>query len=195
MKLLQNIRNTFLAGLILFIPLVATVYVLWFGFDFLDSLLRPILIRLLGGYIPGSGFAVMLLLIFALGVLARLTLGRRLVAMLEQAIMRIPLVKTVYSTAKHASEALIDTGTEGFKGVVLVEYPRRGCYVIGFTTGAKIGEVQEKVKQGMINVFIPTAPNPTSGMVVVVPEDEVIPLKMSVEDGLKLIVSGGFVRR
>ncbi len=195
MKLLQSIRNTFLAGLIVFVPLVATVYVLWFGFDFLDSLLRPILVHLLGRYIPGSGFAAMLLLIFALGALARLTLGKRIVAALEQAIMRIPLVKTVYATVKHASEALIDNRTSSFKGVVLVEYPRRGCYVIGFTTGAKIGEVQEKIKDRMINVFIPTAPNPTSGMVIVVPEDEVIPLDMSVEDGLKLIVSGGFVRK
>jgi uncharacterized membrane protein len=195
MKLLQSIRNTFLAGLIVFIPLVATVYVLWFGFDFLDSLLRPVLKRVLGVYLPGFGLVATLLLIFALGALARLTLGKRVVAALEQAIMRIPLVKTVYATVKHASEALIDNKASGFKGVVLVEYPRRGCYVIGFTTGANIEEVQEKIKEKVINVFIPTAPNPTSGMVIVVPEDEVIPLKMSVEEGLKLIVSGGFVRK
>lgn len=195
MRLIQGIRNTFLAGVIVFIPLVATVYVLWFGFDFMDSLLRPFLEHLLGRYIPGSGFAAMLLLILALGALARLTLGKRIVAALEQAIMHVPLVKTIYATAKHASRALIDTGAEGFKGVVLVEYPRRGCYVIGFTTGAKVGEVQQKVGKGMINVFIPTAPNPTSGMVIVVPQDEVIPLEMSVEDGLKIIVSGGFVRK
>lgn len=195
MKLLQSIRNTFLAGLIVFIPLVATVYVLWFGFDFLDSLLRPVLKRVLGVYLPGFGLIATLLLIFALGALARLTLGKRIVAALEQAIMRIPLVKTVYATVKHASEAVIDTKASGFKGVVLVEYPRRGCYVIGFTTGANIEEVQEKIKEKVINVFIPTAPNPTSGMVIIVPEDEVIPLKMSVEEGLKLIVSGGFVRK
>jgi uncharacterized membrane protein len=195
MKLLQSIRNTFLAGLIVFIPLVATVYVLWFGFDFLDSLLRPVLKRVLGVYLPGFGLVATLLLIFALGALARLTLGKRVVAALEQAIMRIPLVKTVYATVKHASEALIDNKASGFKGVVLVEYPRRGCYVIGFTTGANIEEVQEKIKEKVINVFIPTAPNPTSGMVIIVPEDEVIPLKMTVEEGLKLIVSGGFVRK
>ncbi len=195
MSLLQSIRNTFLAGLLLFIPLVATVYVLWFGFDFLDSLLRPVLKRVFGIYLPGFGVVATLLLIFALGALARIALGRRMVSALEQAIMRVPLVKTVYATVKHASEALIDNQRSGFKGVVLVEYPRRGCYVIGFTTGANIEEARDKTGRVLVNVFVPTAPNPTSGMVIMVPENEVIPLDMSVEDGLKLIVSGGFARR
>ncbi|WP_456473897.1 DUF502 domain-containing protein [Candidatus Pyrohabitans sp.] len=195
MKLLQSIRNTFLAGLIVFIPLVATIYVLWFGFDFLDSLLRPLLKRILGMYLPGFGVIATLLLIFALGALARLTLGKRLVAALESALMRIPLIKTVYATVKHASKVLIDNRTKGFKGVVLVEYPRRGSYVIGFTTGANVEEVQQKTKENVINVFVPTAPNPTSGFVIMVPEEEVIPLEMSVEEGLKLIVSGGFVMK
>jgi uncharacterized membrane protein len=195
MSLLQSIRNTFLAGLLLFIPLVATVYVLWFGFDFLDGLLRPLLKRVLGVYLPGFGVVATLLLIFALGSFARLALGRRIVLALEQAIMRVPLVKTVYATVKHASEALIDNRASGFKGVVLVQYPRRGCYVIGFTTGANISEARERTGKELVNVFVPTAPNPTSGMVIMVPQQEVIPLEMSVEEGLKLIVSGGFARR
>ncbi len=194
MSLVHTLRNVFLTGLVVFIPLVATAYVLWFGFSILDNFMRPVVEEVAGRYVPGVGMLMTLLLILSAGALARMALGRRLVMMVEQAIMRVPLAKTVYSTVKQASEAVIDSSRKGFKGVVLVEYPRRGCYVLGFTTGAGVQEAREVTGKPLINIFIPTAPNPTSGMMVMVPEEEIIPLRMSVEDGLKLVISGGFMK-
>ncbi len=194
MSVIHTLRNTFLTGLVVFVPLVATAYVLWFGFSILDNFMKPVVEELAGRYVPGVGMVLTLLLILSAGALAKLALGRRLVMLVEQAIMRVPLAKTVYSTVKQASEAVIDSSSRGFKGVVLVEYPRKGCYVLGFTSGSGVQEAREATGKRLVNIFIPTAPNPTSGMMVMLPEEEIIPMKMSVEDGLKLVVSGGFMK-
>jgi uncharacterized membrane protein len=107
---------------------------------------------------------------------------------------RIPIVRTIYTATKEASKAILVSETERIKGVVLVEYPRKGIYAIGFTTGAKIEDSNKKTGKKMINVFIPTSPNPTSGYVILVPEEDLIYLDISVEDALKVIISGGFTK-
>jgi uncharacterized membrane protein len=108
-------------------------------------------------------------------------------------VERIPLVRILYAGVKQLLETIFLQKTDAFKRVALVEYPRRGTYVIGFITGESKGEVQDKTDKNMINVFIPTTPNPTSGFYMLVPDDELVVLNMSVEDAFKLIISGGIV--
>ncbi|RMF89733.1 MAG: DUF502 domain-containing protein [Methanobacteriota archaeon] len=193
-----DLKKTFLAGLLIFVPLAVTVYVLFAVFELLDGILRPFIVLLIGRvagselYIPGISLLVLLAGITLLGAFARLTVGAQAVAFFESLLMRIPVVKGLYSTVKYASSALISQKDTGYIGVVLVEYPRKGMYAVGLTTAVGVKEIQDKTKAKMINVFVPTSPNPTSGFLLMVPEDEVIPLDMSIDDGLKLVVSGGF---
>jgi uncharacterized membrane protein len=169
------------------------VYVLLAVFNLLDGILRPLIKLLIGRYhgselyIPGISFLVLIVFITLLGAFARFTIGAKMVDIFENMLMKVPIVKGLYSTVKYASTALISNQTTGFMGVVLVEYPRKGIYAIGLTTAVGLKEIQN-----MINVFIPTSPNPTSGFLLMVPESEVIKLDMSIDDGLKLVVSGGF---
>ncbi|RLI85085.1 MAG: hypothetical protein DRO98_07585 [Archaeoglobales archaeon] len=187
-----SLRNIFLTGLIILIPLLATVYIIYWTFTFVDNLLKPILIKLIGFYFPGLSWLFLIFLIFLTGLFGRFAIGNRIISATENFMRRIPVVRTIYSAAKEASKAIFASETEKIKGVVLIEYPRKGIYAIGFTTGAEVREVNERVGRKLVNVFIPTAPNPTSGFVLLVPEEELIYLDMKVEDALKVIISGGF---
>ncbi len=191
-----NLKSIFLTGLLIFVPLAVTSYVLVAVFEMLDSILRPFMVILIGrtgseAYIPGISIFVLFLLITLLGAFARFTVGAKIVGLFETSIMRIPIVKGVYSTVKHASSAFISQKSS-YMGVVMIEYPRKGVYTIGLTTAIGVKEIQDKTREKMINVFVPTSPNPTSGFLLMVPEKEVIKLDMSVDDGLKLVISGGF---
>lgn len=193
----SDIKALFLTGLLIFVPLAVTLYVLVAGFQFLDGILRPFITALIGRagskfYIPGISLFVLLSLITLLGAFVKFAIGKRLVNSFENLLLKVPVVKGIYSTVKHASSAFISNKSSSFMGVVLVEYPRKGVYTIGLTTAIGVQEIQEKTKKRMINVFIPTSPNPTSGMLLMVPEDEVIKLDMSVDEGIKLVISGGF---
>lgn len=195
MSTVAKLRNTFIAGLLIFLPLGLTVYVLFITFSFVDNILKPLIEAALGQYIPGTGIVTIILLIFILGFSVRVALGRKVLSRLEEVIERVPILRTVYSVVKYASETVfIQEGSE-FKGVVLLEYPRKDLYTIGFTTGTMVREIQDLTEENIINVFVPTAPNPTSGYVVQIPEKDVKYLRMSVEDGLKLILSGGFLKQ
>lgn len=196
MSMIAKLRNIFITGLLALLPIAVTIYTLYILFNLVDGLLRPIIKGFFGVYYPGTGLVAMVIIIFLLGLFVRVTLGRKLIQVFENAIDRIPLVRTVYSVVKYASQTMLSTSTKGdFKGVVLLEYPRKGLYTIGFTTGTVVREIQDLTQERVINVFVPTAPNPTSGYVVHIPEKDVIPLKMSVEEGLKLIISGGFLNQ
>jgi uncharacterized membrane protein len=140
------------------------------------------------------GWLVIVLLIFFLGLLGRFTLGSRIIEAIEAQLRKIPIIRTIYVGVKEATKAILVSETEKLKGVVLVEYPRNGIYTLGFTTGAIIEEAREKTGKKLINVFVPTSPNPTSGFVILIPEEDVIYLKLKVEDALKVIISGGFTR-
>ncbi len=194
MSKLMEIRNTFLTGLLILIPLVTTAYIVYWTFTTLDNFLRPEVSKVFGFYVPGMSLLTLAALIFLLGVFGRLTIGKRLIEFVESKLMKIPVLRTVYSATKEASKAILVSETERIKGVVLVEYPRKGLYAIGFTTGGEIPNACEKTGKRLLNVFIPTSPNPTSGLVVLVPEDEVIYLDMSIEDALRVVISGGFTK-
>lgn len=192
---LRKLRNFFITGLAVTVPLTATAYIVWAVFRFLDGILSPFLKLIIGEekYISGIGFFLTLFLITAVGALTTIAIGKRMVTFFEDILTRIPLVRGIYSTFKEASDAfLVHKPSEGSRGVVLVEYPRRGIYTIGLMTATTVKEIQDKTHEPVVNIFIPTSPNPTSGMLILVPEDSVTHLDMTTEEGLKLIVSGGF---
>jgi len=194
MSKLSEIRNTFLTGLLILIPLATTLYIVYWTFTTLDNLMRPEISKVLGFYIPGLSLLTLLTFVFVLGVFGRLAVGKKLIDFVESKLMKVPVLRTVYSATKEASKAILISETEKIKGVVLVEYPRKGVYAIGFTTGGTIPSACKKTGKKLLNVFIPTSPNPTSGLVVLVPEDELIYLDMSVEDALRVVISGGFTK-
>lgn len=189
----HHFQRHLVAGLLVVLPAGVTVFVLLALFRFLDSLLGPVFTYLFGTRIPGLGLVAGILLILVTGTLASNIIGSRIVRVFDGFMMRIPLARTVYSATKQISDALLLQKRGAFRQAVLVEWPRQGIYTIGFVTGETRGEAQEKTAQRVINVFVVTTPNPTTGFLCLVPENQVTPLEMSVEDALKLVVSAGIV--
>jgi uncharacterized membrane protein len=143
--------------------------------------------------LPGVGLIAGIFLIFIMGFLISNVIGEKLYNFIEKMVKRIPLVTKVYFGIKQIIDAFSIQGKQVFSKVVLIEYPRKGTYVVGFLTGECKGEVQTKTAARLMNVFVPTTPNPTSGMLILVPENDITYLDMTVEEGLKLIVSAGVV--
>lgn len=148
---------------------------------------------LLGVHIPGLGVVLAIILVLATGMIVANLLGRRIVAAWESLLSRIPLVRSLYAGIKQIMEAVLATDAKSFRKVLLIEYPRKGVWSLAFMTSDSLGEVQAKTTSDVISVFIPTTPNPTSGFVLMVPNCDVIHLDMSVEEGLKMIISMGVV--
>lgn len=191
-------RKYLIAGLLVWMPLGITFLVIRAIVSLLDQtlLLLPQAYQpdnVLGFHIPGLGVVLAVVLVLTTGMVVANLLGRRLVVAWESLLSRIPLVRTLYAGVKQIMEAVLATDAKSFRKVLLVEYPRKGLWSLAFLTSDKLGEVQEKTQKQVISVFIPTTPNPTSGFVIMVPEDEVIELDMAVEDGLKMIISMGVV--
>ncbi|MBW6463418.1 MAG: DUF502 domain-containing protein [Firmicutes bacterium] len=141
--------------------------------------------------VPGIGFAAGILLILLIGFIASNIIGSRLINFSDSLLQRLPLAKGIYTSAKQIIDAFTVQGKNAFQKVVLIEYPRKGLFVLGFVTGSSKGEIQEKTHGETLNIFIPTTPNPTSGMLILAPRHEVIELDMTVEQGMKVIISGG----
>ncbi|MBE9004017.1 DUF502 domain-containing protein [Fortiea sp. LEGE XX443] len=200
-RLKQDLKNDLIAGLLVVIPLATTIWltitIATWVINFLTKIpkqlnpfdgLHPILVNILN---LAVGLAVPLLSILLIGLMARNIAGRWLLDVGERVLQAIPLAGQVYTTLKQLLETILKDSNGKFRGVVLVEYPRKGIWAIAFVTGAIGSEIQSKMSHPMLSVFIPTAPNPTTGWYAVVPEDEVINLSMSIEDAFKVIVSGG----
>ena len=197
-KLKHRLRHYFLTGLLATVPLGLTIYAVVLLVRLTDNALRLLPARLhpdalFGFHIPGLGLILSLAGIFIVGILASNLVGRRLVGLWESLLSRIPLARNIYVAIKQLMETLFSRRDKNFSDVVLVEYPRKGVWVIGFVTGEGSGEIQVKTEQTLINVFVPTTPNPTSGFLLFVPKNELISLEMSVEEGFKLAISGGIV--
>ena len=197
-RLRTALKNYFLAGLLLILPLIITVYVILFLIRVMDAILNFIPVKYLPETyfhirIPGLDLILVVILVLVVGVFAKNIVGRKIVRLGENIVDRIPLVRVIYAGLKQLLEPIFLQKTDAFKKVALVEYPRRGTYVLGFITGESRGEVQDKTEKHMINIFVPTTPNPTSGFYVLIPEDELIVLDMSVEEAFKQIISGGIV--
>ncbi|MDT8370633.1 MAG: DUF502 domain-containing protein [Gammaproteobacteria bacterium] len=191
-------RKYLIAGLLVWMPLGITFLVVRAIVGFLDRivLLLPYAYQpdtVLGFHIPGLGVLLAVVLVLATGMIVANLLGRRIVAGWESLLARIPLVRNLYAGIKQIMEAVLATDGKSFRKVLLIEYPRRGVWSLAFMTSDKLGEVQDKTGARVISVFIPTTPNPTSGFVLMVPEQEAIELDMTVEEGLKMIISMGVV--
>lgn len=199
----QDLKNDLIAGLLVVIPLATTIWltitIASWVVNFLTRIpkqinpfddMNPILVTLLN---LGVGLAVPLLCILLIGLMARNIAGRWLLDVGEDVLEAIPLAGAVYKTLKQLLETLLKDTNGRFRRVILVEYPRRGIWAIGFVTGSMSNEIQAQMVRPVLSVFIPTTPNPTTGWYAVVPEDEVINLSMSIEDAFKVVVSGGIV--
>lgn len=182
-------RRHITAGLLVLVPLVVTGAVLSFLFRTLDGWVRPIEESLLGRYLPGSGLVLTLLVVWLTGLLSTNFAGRKLLELFDRLLENLPVVKTVYTASKQLVEAVSPGGRRAFRRVVLVEFPRKGSYALAFVTGEGVAPLSS----GHATVYVPTAINPTSGFVLVVPEGDLQETGLSVEDGLKVVVSGGVV--
>ena len=193
---LSTIRRYLIAGLLVWLPLSVTLLVIKLLVDLMDNtlLLLPEAYRpdtLLGFHLPGLGVVLSITILFVTGIVAANFFGRRLVEVWERLLARIPLVRSIYSGTKQVSETLFAPGGQSFRKVLLIEYPRRGLWTVAFQTGVTAGEAQAKTADEVINVYMPTTPNPTSGFFLMVPKRDVIELDMSVDEGLKMIISMG----
>nr|VFK41253.1 MAG: Uncharacterized membrane protein [Candidatus Kentron sp. SD]VFK46970.1 MAG: Uncharacterized membrane protein [Candidatus Kentron sp. SD]VFK79938.1 MAG: Uncharacterized membrane protein [Candidatus Kentron sp. SD] len=193
---MSALRKYLIAGLLVWLPLGVTVLVLKLLVDVMDRtlLLLPSAWRpdaLLGFHIPGLGLLLSLAVVGITGVVVANLLGRRLVAFWESFLSRIPLVRSIYLGVKQVVETVFSSSGKSFRKVVLIEYPRRETWCLAFLTGSGLGEVQARTGQEVVAVFVPTTPNPTSGFVLLVPTKDVRELDMSIDDGLKLIISMG----
>ncbi len=191
-------KKYFIAGLLVVVPLYISLYVVYLLVNALDSIfyILPEEVRphtYMPFHIPGLGIVVTVVGIFLVGVVVTNFLGRKMVELGEAILARIPFMRTIYNVTKQFLTTFFSKDSHGFNRVVLLEYPRKGMYSIGFVTSKTRGEIQRRTDRKTVNVFIPTTPNPTSGFYFAVPEEDVIPLDMNVEDAFKVIMSGGIV--
>ena len=199
MSLAARLRTYFFAGILITAPVSLTIYLSWLFITFVDERVFSVIPQqynpetYLPFSIPGIGLLLALIGLTLIGALTAGILGRALNHLLEGILNRLPIIRSLYSAIKQIMETVLANKSAAFRECVLIEYPRRGIWTLGFITGATRGEVQEKLEQDLINVFVPTTPNPTSGFLLFVPAQDVIRLKMPIEDGLKLVVSGGIV--
>ncbi|MGF1615070.1 MAG: DUF502 domain-containing protein [Gammaproteobacteria bacterium] len=195
---MSHLRRYLIAGLLVWLPLGITVLVVKVLVDIMDRtvLLLPPPWRpdaLFGVHIPGIGLLLSLLIMLLTGITVANLLGRRLVAIWEGILARIPLVRNIYSAVKQVVEAMFSSGGRSFRKVVLVEFPRRGIWCLALLTAESLGEVQSKTGADVVAVFLPTTPNPTSGFILMVPREDVVELDMTIDEGLKMIISMGVV--
>jgi len=195
---MPTFRRYLIAGLLVWLPLGVTVLVIRLLVGFMDQVLLLIPDKynpdnLLGFHIPGLGLVLSIIVVMVTGVIVANLFGRRVVAAWESLLARIPLVRSIYSSVKQIAETLFSSEGKSFRKVLLIEYPRMGMWTLAFHTGAVVGEVQNKTGKEVINVFVPTTPNPTSGFFIMVPKEDVMELDMSVDEGLRLIMSLGVV--
>jgi uncharacterized membrane protein len=189
-----HLRTVFLRGVGVIIPLVLTYWVFSSLLDWVDGILSPILTRVIGTKIPGLGFASMLVLIMLVGLLTRNLAGRLLLAWFEDLVRSIPFVRSVYGAIKDLMGSFA-TGGKGrtFRKVILTEYPRPGIYVIGFVTNEMVYVTPDGQRIEFYNVYIPSPPNPTAGFLSLIPKEEAVILNLSIEEGLKLVLSAGII--
>lgn len=188
-----NLKKYFLAGLLTILPVVATIYVLNWLFHLADGFSGDLVAMFTGSRIKGLGLLVTLLIVLIMGFFTTNVLGRTLLNWTDSLINKMPIAGVIYRTIKQMLEAFGGESKSSFQKVVIIEYPRKGVYALAFVTGKNEGELQKKTGEKLVSLFIPTTPNPTSGFLLLLPEEDLIHLDMSVEDGIKMIISGGVI--
>lgn len=200
-KITKNLRTDFIAGIAVILPVIATIMIVRFLVTTTNNALLAPLSKMLEPSLKASSlflaksliFICVIVIIMLVGFGTRILVLRQAFGFGEQLLYRLPLINRIYRAIKQISGAFLGEGKGMFKSVVLVQYPRSGIYSIGFITTETKESVDKKTGTSTVNVFIPTTPNPTSGMLVMIPKGDITHLEMSVEDGLKLVVSGGVV--
>lgn len=185
----KKLRRQFLMGILVVVPVAATILILVWIFTTIDNILQPVISSIWGRTVPGVGFGIMIILVYLAGVIASNIGGRRLIHFGESLLERVPVVRPIYTVIKQTLDIFSTPGKTGFKQVALVEFPRKGMRTIGFVTN----ESSDKSGERLVYIFIPTSPNPMSGFLEVVREEEVIRTNISVDDALKMVVSAGKV--
>jgi uncharacterized membrane protein len=199
MSLGARLRTYFFAGILITAPVSLTIYLAWLFITFVDERVFSVIPQqynpetYLPFSIPGIGLLLALIGLTLIGALTAGILGRAVNHLFEGILNRLPVIRSLYGAIKQIMETVLANKSAAFRECVLIEYPRKGIWTLGFITGATKGEVQELAAEQLINVFVPTTPNPTSGFLLFVPERDIVRLKMRTEDGLKLVVSGGIV--
>ena len=192
------LRRYFITGLLLWIPLIITLWVLKVIFDMLDQslLLLPDSFQTehwIGVHVPGLGAVLTLVVVLLTGIFATNFFGARLVQFANEVLQRIPVVNSIYSSVKQISDTLFSSSGQAFRKALLVQWPHKGMWTIAFLTGTPGGDVVNHLPPDCLSVYVPTTPNPTGGYFVIVRRDEVIELDMSVDQALKYIISMGVV--
>jgi len=198
-RFLRRLRATFVSGLLAIIPVGLTVYVLWFLYHLIDGLVGRstpfgvMVQKALGIWIPGMGIYMTVILILLVGVVTRNFLGKTLHYYFERIFFSIPGVRKMYSTLKQFTNALLSRDTSSFQKVVMFEYPKDGINIIGLVTNEELGRLQNEMGEECLLVYAPTAPNPLSGMMLIVPKNKVTYLDIPVDDALSMVLSSGSV--
>ena len=185
-RLARHLRGKLLAGLLALIPLVATILVLRLVFNNLDDMVQPLVKRIFGRDITGVGIGIGVVGIYLMGVIATNFLGRAAIRQIESVILRVPIVRWVYRLTKQIVDTLSAAGKASFR-VVMIQWPSPGTYTIGFLTGSSVNADNKTY----YNVLVPTTPTPSSGFLAIVPEEQVVFTNLSVEEGIKIVVSSG----
>lgn len=197
--LLQRIRTYFLTGLVVASPVGITIYIAVAFIDLIDRNIKPLIPAVynpdtyLPFPLPGIGLVFLFFLLTLLGFLAANFMGRTLIRIGEKILNRMPIVRSVYNTLKQIFETVISDNKGSFQEVVLLQYPRPGLWAIAFISGDNQGEIQSKLPEDVVNVFLPTTPNPTSGFLLFVPKKDIIRLDMTPDEGAKYVISAGLV--
>jgi len=192
-------RAYFFAGILITAPISISLYLAWLLINFVDDTVTPLIPikynpeTYLPFALPGLGLVVLIVVLTFTGAVTAGFLGRFFIRLSEQMLSRMPVVRSVYNAVKQILETVLAQQSNAFREAVLVEYPRRGLWAIAFITGKTEGEVQNLTEEDTINIFLPTTPNPTSGFLLFVPKEDLIRLDMSVEEAIKMVISGGIV--
>jgi len=193
----KRLTNYLISGLLFWIPLALTVLVIKFFLEVINNLvparLLPEALLNLDTSIPGSGFVFIIVILIITGALITNILGRKIVDLWERALNKIPGFRNIYNALKKISSTVLNTSGESFRKAFLIQYPSKGIWVVAFQSGDYKGEIETIIGEDVINLFVPTTPNPTSGFFVIIPKKDAIELKMSVEEAFKLVISAGVV--
>jgi len=193
----KRLRNYFISGLLFWIPLALSVLLIKFFLEVVDNLvpkrLLPESLLNLDTTIPGSGIVLVILIILITGAVVSNILGRKLLDLWERALNKIPGFRNIYNALKKISSTVFNTSSDSFRKAFLIQYPSKGIWVIAFQSGDYKGEVESIIGKDVINLFVPTTPNPTSGFFVMIPKKDAVELQMSVEEAFKLVISAGVV--
>ena len=195
----RRLRTYFLTGIVVTAPIGITIWLSIQAINFFDNLINNFIPAKYNPEtyfehgLPGSGIIITIIILTLIGALAANFLGRVLLKSGERILDRMPVIRTIYSALKQIFIAVIQQSDRSFRDVVIIEYPRKGIWAIGFVTSETKGEIQDLSDDKLLNIFLPTTPNPTSGFILFVPRKDVLILDMSVEDAAKLVISAGLV--